>query len=524
MRATRIITGMLLIGLLLVGGSIFRDFGLHWDEYHNQGFGKRNVEYVRSFLKQGGMAEYRGAVFHDWVHGPAFEILLRLASEASGLDDPRDVVFMRHCFVFLAYWVGAIGLVFFIRRFFPGREWPAPAALAVYVLHPHLFAHAFFNSVDTVFMVSFLLSLLTMLRFFEKPNFARMSLHALTTALSTDVRLIGGVVALATVIGFFHDALCVRPDRFGLRGRLMLLAGYCLMYLALVYLFWPLLWAHPFANTQKVFSLTRHISDDALEQDWHPWYYLLRWIFLTTPVLFSSLSLAGSLSFFMRLVRPREESYSLLRNFVLVSFCCGLPLILQMMWQTRVYDGWRHFFFLYPFIVLLAVEGGSFLYSAFFRMRARFLRRTLLIFFWGSMVWTAVTVAHFMVVRHPHQLVYGNVFAGPYLERVRYQGSNDNWGLSYRCGYEFLLRSDPRPVIRVRADNRPGRNSIFILSPQERARIVLVEQGEADYFITNLRKSGRPKFPSEIVFRCSIGKNDYLRLYRMGRKSRGPKS
>ena len=61
--------------LLFVGLSIYDDYGVHWDEYHNQKFGHKWYDYSLISIEAKKPLNI-DANKHDRIHGPFFEISL----------------------------------------------------------------------------------------------------------------------------------------------------------------------------------------------------------------------------------------------------------------------------------------------------------------------------------------------------------------------------------------------------------------------------------------------------------------
>jgi len=219
-----------------------------------------------------------------------------------------------------------------------------------------------------------------------------------------------------------------------------------------------------------------------------PWHYLPVWILVTIPLPYSllgALGLGTALRTLARhgraaLQRPGAWLDALFLGWLLV------PIASIVAVQAVVYDGWRHVYFVYPALLLLALRGARALGQAWQRRPARPTWRlaagtalALLALETGRTVW-------FMVRAYPNQQVYFSFLSAPAAERLF---ERDYWGGSTLYGLKWLLRHDPSPTISVTG---PVPSLVYInwllLSPEQKKRVqVLGDAQQARYFMSCYR-------------------------------------
>jgi hypothetical protein len=64
---------------------------------------------------------------------------------------------------------------------------------------------------------------------------------------------------------------------------------------------------------------------------------------------------------------------------------------------------------------------------------------------------------------------------------------NDYWGLSYKSGFDYLLKHDSSAQIKLAVQNMPGYLNENMLSPEEDQRVIIRHLKDADYFLTEYR-------------------------------------
>ena len=491
----RAITTLFFGGLLLLGLLLTRDYGMSWDEPAEREAGFISLQYVAQrlapYVPQSpyltGWPVLR--TYRDADHGVAFQLPLAVMETVFSRHDLQRAYWLRHFLVFGTFILGTWAVYRLATDRFGNWKWGLAAA-GILVLSPRIFAEAFYNYKDLVFMNLFALGGLTLTRLLRRPTAGRAVVHALVTALATDVRIMGLLLPVLTV-SFGTLEWWARPVRR--QALVRTLVVYSAAVGPLVVLFWPYLWEAPlqrlwecfgsyrrYRQTMQVFYLGQMESCQRL-----PWHYLSVWLLVTTPVAYTALFLGGAASvmrgFFQRPV-AFLRSVAGRRDLLWGAWCVG-PLVLIVLINSVVYDGWRHVYFVYPAFVLLAVRGlwaGVQAWQAAPRASAG--RRLGLL----AGVLLALGVGHTVVRQvtgHPHQYAYFSFLPGPVAARLF---ERDYWGISARQGLSWLLAHDRRATVAV-SDTLYYKyflhNNGLLLPPADRARLRLVPHSQAHYFI-----------------------------------------
>ncbi|GAB3824788.1 glycosyltransferase family 39 protein [Hymenobacter jeollabukensis] len=483
----------LLLGLLLLPG-----YGVSWDEPTDRTTGLISTRYVTSQVAPAWTARQPAlqnlpdfATYSDNDHGVLFELPVCLLEQLLGLHDSRAVYLWRHGCVFLVFWMGAWALYGLARARF--QDWRLGlAASTLLLLSPRFFAEGFYNTKDIVFLAFFTLGVYTLVRLLQRPTPGRAALHGLATAAATDVRIMG-ILLLAFTLGMVALELLAAPRPDKQPGRwLRLLPVYLLVTLVAIIVGWPYLWAAPLANFQRAFASLSKFSFDAdllyfgqrVSINALPWHYIPVWVLLTTPVAYVTAALLGAGTYLAAwLRRPLAQLQPL--NGRLDALFIGwlaLPVLMVIVLHSVVYDGWRHLYFIYPALLLLALRGAWAVAQA--ARRPGWGRRLAQ----GAATLAAVEVLLTlgrMVAAHPQQQVYFSFLPPAVVEQ---QFERDYWGLSYRAGLEWVLAHDAAPRIHLDAGQRmPMMNNVAILPAAARQRLQLDPAAKDVYFLTAYR-------------------------------------
>jgi len=504
----------LLAALLLLGAGLYQGYGLTWDEPSNHYNGAVNLNYAAEFLLPKALVQRLappGAPLHPagtWPgfdHGVAFELPAALLGRLLYPGNPPGYYGLRHLLVFLVFAGGLVVVYRLARLRYPAARWLPLLAAGALVLTPRFFAEAFYNGKDISFMVAFSLAMLTLVRLAQRPTTRRALLHALATALAADVRLTGllllpAFTALALLMQHWAPPAPGQAPVVASAGRRVGLFGlYCGVAGVATVVGWPYLWAAPVPRLLEVLGRTGHFPWPGLvlylghlmPATELPWHYLPVWIILTTPLPYLGLWLLGAATGLRTLLRRGLAALYRSGGWLDALFAGWLlgPLLIIILNRSVVYDGWRHVYFVYPALLLLALRGVRALGQAWQNQRptaGRWLAG-------AALLATGLEAGHcawFIAQAYPNQQVYFSFLPNATAERLF---ERDYWGGSYRYGLEWLLRHDPAPVITLTG---PQANVVYVnylmLSPAQQRRLRFGDARTARYYFTVYRWHPQP--------------------------------
>ncbi len=421
-----------LLGLalfLIAGLAVLDDYGTHWDEFVHRQTAEANLRY----LADGDFGAFTSGLYvdHEKFYGMAFEAPLPLIERAFGIDDaPRAVHISRHLHSRLLFLAGGL-FAYLLALRLSGSRLLALAAMLLFLLHPRLYAHSFFNSKDIPFLVMFVIALYLTHRAFKRDTLPSFALLGVGIGLLVNLRIMG-VVLLAAVPALRALDLALASG-WAERKRILLTSGAFALAAALtVYALLPYLWGDPVGRAvewwttlsnhphkpTELFRGTLYRSDD------FPVEYLPVWFSISSPPFALLLGAAGAGCVLLRGARsPRNALRSgRLRFALLLVACFALPVLAVMLPGGNIYQGWRHMYFLWAPFALLAAFGLQWLLSALER------RRLQAAACGAASAGLAATVVS-MALLHPSQQEHFNFLvdrAAP--ERLRSQYEMASWG------------------------------------------------------------------------------------------------
>ena len=466
---------------LLAGALTLDDYGISADESGQRAVGDAALD----FLAGGGERAF-GQLRHDSnrYYGAVFEAPLALIGRALGPDEPRGVHLARRLLTHLCFLAGGVACYLLAYRLFGSRAL-ALAAMVLFLLHPRIYAHSFFNSKDVPFLAMFMVALYLAHRAFRRDTPGAFLLCGVGVGLLTNLRIMGIILIAAVLVPRALDLLAAA----GAKERKRALLTGCAFMLAATLTFYatlPALWTDPvgqFAemlralgsqppHTVNLFRGERLYSPDGL-----PFAYVPVWAGITTPPATLLLALAGAVALAWHgLRRPR----AILRNGPsrFGALLLALPVatvVAVVLLDANVYNGWRQLYFLYAPLCLLAVFGFRWLASV---CRGRWPRAGAY-----ALAGTAMVVAVVSLVRiHPHEDSYFSLL----VDRATPEGLASRYDLDYwetasRSVLGDILAAHPSGPVHIATD--AGRN-VDLQARSDRERIVRTgdfRSGEASF-------------------------------------------
>ena len=509
-----------LLGLLLIGVFIFRDYGLGWDEPDQMETGR--VSYVYAFHHDNSLYN-----FVNKDYGVAFEMPVWMAQmfiQKKFNATLKQQFYLKHLiihllFLFSIFCFYRINVTLFKNNAF------AFLACAILIISPRIYGDSFHNSKDLTFLSANIITFYTFILFFKKHTLNTLIIHALTCAVATNLRILGILMVGFTIINLGLDTL---SNKISTKQLLKFSLLFLILFCAVLYISWPFLWENPLGNFKYALIRSGHFTNNFnvldrgvfIMNNKLPWYYLFTWIGITTPELYLLFFVIGFILSCWYLVKNLNTIIKTTenRNLYVAMSLIILPVAAEIILKSVLYDGWRQMFFIYPFIVIISVFGIVQLYK-FLKQRNRNILISALIVIFGI---NFLYIGGQMVYFHPFQNCYFNNMISHKENNLRHNFEMDYWGLSSRKALEYLVNKghpDRSDTIRlmIQKDCAPPIHNLIMLDIRDKKRIQIVDTiSKADYFITNYRRINYDftQFPEE-VFKINVLNSSIVSVFRV---------
>lgn len=350
-------------------------------------------------------------------YGGMFDIITEAISQ---LFPSWHLVDIRH---FIASLLGALLITFtgLLTFRLSGKRWDLAFWASLFLLlSPRIFGESMNNGKDIPFALGMVAGLYYLVKLLQDASEKKHSWEAtIGLALSWAV-LIGtrsaGALLFVMYAGLFsvfyyisnkasYAALKAQQGA-GLKKILLYLLVAFLSGCLIGLLSWPYALQSPVHNflmalsemSNRTVNLRVLFEGTYMQSVEMPWYYELKWILISNPVVIILLALA-SLVLWPKFIKK----YSLF-TVVILFFAAAFPLAYIVYKNSTVYDTWRHVFFVYPFWVILATLSMDTLGRMFLGEKMRFVYLVVLLALLPVIVWN--------IRSHPNQYVYFNEFVG----------------------------------------------------------------------------------------------------------------
>lgn len=398
----------------------------------------------------------------------------------------RRIFQIKHLYTFCLFFVATIFFYHLGKALLKKRRW-AFLAVVMLILSPRILGESFYNMKDLYFLSIYVITTYFVMRFLKKPNWKSMLLLGISTGFCVNTRVVGGILIVLALL--FAVILSIQNKTW--KKVVPLAVGTGVISLGTYILVTPITWTN---TVQEIFNVMKTFSNytkwpydflymgEAVNAMELPWHYMFVFIGITTPLVYLALFLLGlvtkSVSWVKELAakkRPDADFYTELTCLLLIV----IPFAYVLISRPVLYTGWRHFYFMYPTMILFAAMGVEWIYSKISGRKS--LLYTLSILFGGYLLW----IGGWIVKNHPYEYGYFNVIG----KRTAAENfERDYWGMSsYDC-LNFILAIDPREEIKVWA---PMTYSDYMLPPEQKQRITILTDemdiSQADYIIEAYR-------------------------------------
>lgn len=425
-RFIHVISAVLLLGYLILGIFIYRDYGVPIDEYSQIDLGRVNYERIVN-----GSLEIQD--HYDRHYGPAFEVPLYILSNALASTAGIDVILARHLGVFL-FFVLSLVCFYILISLINGHPVYGLMGAVFLAVYPRFFAESFYNSKDMVFVSA---AIFVLLAFWHTKtrSFASFIILVVVTGFSIAVRAQGLLLFAVICSVFFFDT----STRFVYRmGRV---AVYSIGTFVSVIVMFPLFWNDFIQNcigfwriSANSLGVATYYFGQFYTSPVIPWHYHFVWVGITGMLSVLFAGAMGVAVFIKEIVKGRRLSVGGNAVYTAMLLIVAGTFAISIFFHPRSYDGWRHVYYLYPCIVGFAIYAFR---KCLERTKKHAINIPLYILGFCFSVDLIFGVS-FLIKNHPNQYVYFNPLAGGY-PHARDYFDFDYWGISQKRLLDYLM-------------------------------------------------------------------------------------
>ncbi len=403
----RLATWISLAVMLLVMLYASKDFGISGDEITQNTYGEKVYQYYATMGSDKSCLEPFGRITNAFYYGGFYDLVCVAVNKFS----PFDPFNTRH---FIDALCGFFIIVFAVRMARMFRGWDAALLAAWFLfLSPRFFGESMNNPKDVPFALGMLTGAYYICRFvraFPKPTWRDVLGLTLSIAFAISIR-VGGLLLIpflgvAVLLQYFWEwkkqyAMGSKEvKQLIVRCAIASIGGYLL---GLV--FWPYALQDPLNNPLTALGEMSKFSTNIrmlfagknIVSEQVPWNYIPQWLFITTPVIIL-LGIVLSPYLFV----SKEYKFP---QLAFLFFVALFPLFYIIYKKSPLYDGWRHLFFIYPPLIIIA----ALTFITFIGKMKNNVGKYSIV---GLLVIGLLLPARWSIANHPNEIVYFNELQG----------------------------------------------------------------------------------------------------------------
>ena len=444
----------LALALFLAAGlAALDDYGVTSDQVDSALRGERHYAFLI-----GEDDDFSSAEFYVRLYGPTFDLALLFVERAFRLEASRGIHLSQHLLVHLCFLAGGLFAYLLACRAL-GNRLLGLLAMALFLLHPRLYAHSFFNGRDIPFLFAFAAALYLTHRAFRRDTLSAFILLGAAVGALVNLRIMG--LALLAAVPAMRALDFALASGWAERKRVLVTTGgFALASALAIYALLPYLWGDPIGRAVEWWTtLSDHpykagelFRGTAYGGADFPAEYLPVWFLITSPPFALALGFAGTAFVLVAAARSvrRALRNGRLRFALLLAGCFAAPVPIVILLDANAYQEWRHLYFLWAPFALLAAFGLQGLANALRRAP----RGTAAVY--GAACVGLAATAISMTLLHPYQQVSFNFFVDRMApEHLRAQYRLENWNAG-RHALEWISRSE-LPIGEYRFEDKfPG--------------------------------------------------------------------
>ncbi|MDD5570118.1 MAG: glycosyltransferase family 39 protein [Bacteroidales bacterium] len=439
--------------VFLLGLSVYKDYGVSWDEMFSRSTGLISWKYVINKIVPGKVDNI--TIFKDEPgfdkfinkrHGPVFDMFTVAVEIIFKFKSIRNVYLMRHLCNFLVFFLGLIFLFKILKNRFD--DWKiAVLGCMMMLLSPRFFAESFYNPKDIIFLSFFIIAIYFLIKFIEKPNIGNSVIFSLVTAIAIDTRITGIIIPATTIAVYFYVKYFKKENKLKMHSFVPLLT-YFITLLIFIVGFFPYMWDSPLKKIIFIYKSMSHIHFCAqvlfngklyASSTDLPWFYLPFSMLITIPLFYILCFFTGIIFFFKKIVKDKIKEEKYWQDYLFM-FLFFVPLLIVIIQKSNVYDSWRHMYFIYGPFIIISVSGIYYFLN---------LCKGKVKIFYIAIIAVLIMLtgnAIKMYRYHPFEYTYFNCIAG---RNIQQRFEVDYWGVSYLNALEYVFKNDRRDSVKI---------------------------------------------------------------------------
>ena len=371
MKNKKIITFVFFAFILLLGFSIIPKVSCDFDEEIEKMILLGNIkdysellgiDEVTNMISSQNIVSISESIEKD--HGVAiFYILTPFVLMRSQIPHLMNTIW--HVYIFIIFFVSAIYMFKLIKELYDNEKYKFFPYLitSLYVFSPRIFIDSMHNNKDIVMMSLLVVAFYYLVKLIKNDDYKDLIILSILCGFISNIKVIG--LFFSAIIGFGYILYMLIQKKFTLNSfNKVLWAMIIIVFVFLIIT--PAIWGNGtfdivgyvkycldngvnFRNKIEVlFEGTRYIHPE----NPLPWYYLPKMMMITLPIIISVLFISSIIFINVDVISnlKKIKYFQIIVITALIIFF--VPFLICVLKSPNIYNGWRHFYFLYGLILI----------------------------------------------------------------------------------------------------------------------------------------------------------------------------
>jgi len=469
---------------------VYKDFGISYDEgieYTSSKVSAKRIYSALGILDKAPESVKKAQEienYKDKYYGVAGQlplIVLDYFPEICGSNTPA-FWYIRHLYVRLVFILAGFCFYLILKDIIKSKSLLL-LSLILFFFHPRISAHSFYNIKDSIFLSFFTISSYFLFKFIKNRKIGDLIVFSFVTAVTINIRTMGMLIPV-----YFAFWILANLEK-DFERNINFAVIFVVSLVSFLYLIWPVLWGNPITAFGEVFKTFSKYSwggsvvynGELIKGRNVPATYIPVWMLISSPlgyILVFILGLILAPIILFNFLKDRNYDYPfyvLLFSIYSVVISLGAVII----FNSTLYDDWRHLYYIYPSLLITGVLGLNFL-----------LERKAKLFYpiVFCVVLSLIQTFIWMGKNHPYYYVYFNPIARKDWD-VKWD--RDFWRLSTKQLIEkFVEKNDPPNVDGkyLLLDDPAGKLNIKLFPPDVKDKFEFTKDySKAQYIIGDYR-------------------------------------
>jgi len=416
-------------------------------------------------------------------------------------DSSKSLVFnFRHTVNFIFSSI-LIVLLYKLLRFNFNRI-SSSIGIILFILSPRIYANFFFNPNDIMSMLSLVGSLFYLFRIIKKNKTVDYVLFSLFMAVSFNIRFTNLYIYPLLIFSLLYISN-FKLLNFPYKKFLL----HIVSTIILLYLITPDLWIEPnpvylingflsqinfIAHNPEIMFFGSNISSSDV-----PFYYLVLWIIISSPILVLTLFFVGIFIYLRKLILK-----NFYKNFneniygILVFYFIFAPIVGYIIFKPQIFNGWRHFYFIYIGIIFF----GTYTIQEIQNKKNMFIYLIFIV----VLTLNTVFILNWSIKNHPYQNLFFNYLSKKYAKNFEL----DYWGLSNLEALNYLLDKEKGKIYVSQFNDRSRIDFTYLMLNKDDQKRIELNTENSKYWISNinngLSKDDYTNLGYKIIYRIYV--------------------